>query len=274
MTVNEVKLEIGIEKPVKILQITDVHLAYLDEQDTEGREDEQFRGDHYFNHSLGYLREAVAYGKKLDYIVFTGDAVDAALHGSLTLFQKETEDIDYIYACGNHEYFPYIFAPETQQSKAKAMKSCEAYFKGDIHFNTHIAGGVNLVTLDNAFDQFTQDQFDKLKLEVAKDYPILLFVHNALFEETVVPASQKRWNGNVGFMDMTEEQVKKYQASPHQIANEVTRKMIDYIGETDSIKAIFAGHQHFNHAGMLPCGKMQYILNGLHDGDVCEIEIV
>lgn len=277
MNIHKVKIKAGLGEPVRILQVTDIHLAFQNEQDTKHREEQQYRCDYYFQHSLPYLREAVAYGKTLDHVVFTGDAVDAALRGSLEVFQQETRGLAYTFACGNHEYLPYIFGPESAPAGAEAAARCQSYLAGDIFFQSKIIKGLNIITLDNAMSRFSPELFHRLREEDKKGLPMVLFFHVPVFEESAVDKARGRWGGKMDFfMGMTEEMAQKYAAAESHIARGATREMLEYIGENPRIIALFAGHLHMNHEGIIPWGKgkPQYICNGLHDGDVCEIEVV
>ena len=59
-----------------------------------------------------------------------------------------------------------------------------------------------------------------------------------------------------------------------QLADEPTRRFIEYISNEPAVKAILAGHLHFNWEGELPWGIMQYVTGGGFLGDAREIEIV
>ena len=49
---------------------------------------------------------------------------------------------------------------------------------------------------------------------------------------------------------------------------------IDYIYAQPLIRAVLAGHLHFNYETRLPSGIMQYVTGGGYCGDTREIEFV
>ena len=59
-----------------------------------------------------------------------------------------------------------------------------------------------------------------------------------------------------------------------QRPDEPTLRMIDYIEHEPRIKAVLAGHLHFNYEGRLAGGQMQYITGGGYEGVAREVTIV
>ena len=53
-----------------------------------------------------------------------------------------------------------------------------------------------------------------------------------------------------------------------------TLAMIDYIQSQPQIRAILAGHLHYNYEGPLPCGTMQYVTGGGFQNCAREITFV
>ena len=75
-------VEIGLEKPVKLLHVTDTHLALADERDDERK--------HALAGRLGdpnkekYLKEHIAYAEEhCDLMVHTGDLMDFVSHANV-----------------------------------------------------------------------------------------------------------------------------------------------------------------------------------------------
>ena len=59
-----------------------------------------------------------------------------------------------------------------------------------------------------------------------------------------------------------------------QQADADTMAFIDYIYAQPLVRAVLAGHLHFNYETRLPSGIMQYVTGGGYCGDTREIEFV
>ena len=84
-------LEVGLEKPVRILQITDVHLSFADERDSEYNRNLAVSRVETFSKEGGrppytpseYFEEAVRVAEETDsLLVLTGDVIDIQTHPS------------------------------------------------------------------------------------------------------------------------------------------------------------------------------------------------
>ena len=118
-----------------------------------------------------------------------------------------------------------------------------------------MVGGVNLITMENGLYVWYPGQLEKLKREVARGYPCVIFCH--------VPLTSPELNHTPEHTGL--------EADEETIA--MTRRLTRYIDETPQIQAVFAGHEHRNLTLALPSGKPCYVLGALFDGTVGEIVI-
>ena len=100
-------LEIGLEKPVKILHVTDSHIAFADEYDDERKHElvKRFESPE----RVEYLKEQIAYSKEnCDVLVHTGDLMDFVSHANTIKAREILADEHIFCIAGNHEYSQYV----------------------------------------------------------------------------------------------------------------------------------------------------------------------
>lgn len=107
---NQIHLHFGLEKPIRILHLTDVHLSLSDERNNEDmipyaakRRDVFFREAEFPERDpVGYLKEAMDYAKEFDCTVFTGDVVDFNTYKNYDTVKEILAGKDYMFCPGNH----------------------------------------------------------------------------------------------------------------------------------------------------------------------------
>ena len=254
----------GLEKPVKILHLTDAHLALT--YASEGEEvnaRSAHRRDVFFREAefpqrdpVGYLEDAMEYSKQFDCTVITGDVLDLVFERSKDEARRILAGKDYMFCAGNHEFCKHG-VPETFATRKQLAEEVQPIFRGNMFFESRIVGGVNIITVDNSYLLFTEEQLDLLKAEVARGLPILLFCHCPLND---------RWKNPDYYASSS------FQRGATDEMIEIGCRVVRYIEEEPLIKAIFAGHYHFNATEHLG-NKTTYILGGLFKGIVGEILI-
>ena len=254
------RIHLGLEKPVRILQLTDVHLSLADDVDGDDMKQHAAERRRTFvkeaiypeRDPVGYLEEALDYAKNFDCTIITGDVMDFTSHANKELSKELLAGHDYLFCAGNHEFCPKVGIPDSFERKEKTLDEIQSLYRGNLIFESRIVGGVNLVAIDNSCYIWTEDQFAKLRAEVAKGLPILLFCHSPL------TYPQMRHEPSHHDLVPTEEVVA------------FTKKVTQYIIDEPAIKAVFSGHMHIT--GREELGqKTGYILGGLFKGIVGEI---
>ena len=268
----ETVLEIGLEKPVKILHVTDVHLTdSLPEDDPEQQEHmvkrtEVFRKEANYppKAPAEYFEESFALAQKEGAVmVVSGDVMDVYCKGNVKEFHRIADGHDYMFTPGSHEFALFARAPkgdDPEEYKAnyqKRREEVEALFP-ELHwkFESRIVGGVNLLTIDNSRDFYTAEAFEFLKTEVAKGLPILLFSHDPLADHGLLRIREPH-----PLVRRTEEEYR------------INDEMLKFIDTCPQIIATFGGHWHGEGLRETPGGKPVYITPGLFKGICRMIEI-
>ncbi len=276
LKVLESTIEIGLEKPLKLLHITDTHLAFDDPGKDSGRQ-RHFEGEHK-GCIADYYFQAVDYARKNGLlIVNTGDMLDFLSDANFAFTDKHLKDADCIYAAGNHDFCHCVGeAKEDAEYKRNNMKITAPHFNTNLLFDSRVTGGVNFVTLDNSYYLISDGQIDMLRAEAARGYPIVLCVHVPFFTQALAKSVYGEGNDCAYLVAAPEEHLKNY--SEHrrsqQKPDEATLRAVTYIKSEPLIKAVIAGHLHLNFDGTLDNGIPQLVTHGTYAGYVREITIV
>ena len=265
-----INLHLGLEKPLRILHFTDAHIALADDTDGDAMKEKAaarrgifFReGNAPMRDPVGFLEEAIEYSKEFDYVAITGDLMDRISNANVKTVRRLLKDLDYIFCTGNHEFCNVKGDIRDGREEAEAL--LKTVYRSNFVLDSHIVGGVNLVAANNAAYYWTEEQFELLKKEVAKGYPILLFTHSPLEDGVRVidknPEGRAQTIRDIIVNDTGES------------ALSMTAKVVDYIATEPLIKATFGGHFHGNFTKEFG-DKHTYIIGGLFKGIVAEINI-
>lgn len=257
-----VNLHFGLEKPVRILHVTDVHLSLADDVDGDSmKEHARERRREFVKEASyperdpqGYFEEAMEYSKEFDCTVITGDVIDFISHANCQTAKKILAGKDYMLCAGNHEFCPKVGKPDSFERKEKTLGEIQSLFRGDMTFESRVVGGVNVVSIDNGYYTWTKEQLERLKFEVARGLPCLLFCH--------VPLTAAHMRHEPPHHDLgVSEEYKNFILSVNE-----------YIINEPMIKAVFSGHNHITSVADIG-EKKDYTLGALFKGIVGEIII-
>lgn len=265
-------INIGLERPVKFLQITDTHIA-IDDERYSGRwqcfETAETRGQ-----TEKYFLQALEYAKENDlFIVHTGDLLDFFSESNFKFAKEHLKDVDYIYAAGNHDFCHFVGeAVEDHAYKWEMIKKSAPCFKSNLYFDSVVIDGLNIVTLDNSYYLMTDGQIDLLKAEAAKGLPIILCMHVPLYSPKLVENFTDAAYVVAAPDDIlaTYDEHRRLQQTP----DEATLRAVDYIKNEPLIKALIVGHKHINFEEPLDNGIMQYTTHGSYAGFVREVTVI
>ena len=276
-------IEIGLEKPVKLLHVTDTHLTLCDDRDNERKQKLAAARTREFGDVNGSivanLNEQIAYAEAhCDLLVHTGDLIDFVSTANVAMARALLKYENVFFIAGNHEYSQYV--GEAWEDAAYRMNSYMQMGFGlgvDMFFNARQVGGVNLVAMDNGYYLFEDWQLWRLRREVEKGLPVVLCIHDPLFEPSLYESIMSKPGAtSAGIVGCDEDRLLRYSEfrAVQQRPDEPTLRMIDYIEHEPRIKAVLAGHLHFNYESRLAGGQMQYITGGGYEGVAREVTIV
>ncbi|MBO5220764.1 MAG: metallophosphoesterase [Clostridia bacterium] len=258
-------LNVGAEKPFKILHITDVHLTFTNEKDSEDhialekRRWDTFRKEGNFPpmSPSEYFEEAIRMAEELDaLLVVTGDVMDIQTQGNIEEFHRIADGHDMMFTPGGHEM---------QKRCHRTLEEPDAYWIGsreklkaafpefDMDFSNRIVNGVNLICADNSLDYYNAETLRRFKEEQAKGLPIILFSHDPM--RTGHLNCKESW---CEYITLTEEDFK------------LSHEMIGLIRNDPKVVAYFTGHSHAEIEQKLESGSICYETPGLYAG-ICRL---
>ncbi|MBQ9718306.1 MAG: metallophosphoesterase [Clostridia bacterium] len=260
------KLSLGAEKPFALLHISDTHLCLADDRDNERKNKLAESRKTVFGDGEDALRWSVELSKELGtLLVHTGDLLDFVSEANIDAAKKFTDENDCFFAAGNHEFSLYVGeAWEDEAYRNQSLDKVQAAFKNDIRFCSRVVNGINLVAIDNSYYRFEREQFEKLKAEVERGLPILLFMHNPMHTDEFYNYRRQVEGVKIAYLTGTPaEMMQDYDDHRfrQQCPDEITAEVTDYIANEPTIKALFTGHLHKSYE-MPYYGRMQYVTGG------------
>lgn len=269
-------IEIGLPAPVKLLHVTDSHIA-LDDPGRDCGRARAFEGERV-GLCADYLEQAIACAKENGMpILHTGDLLDFLSEANYAYMDRVLDGVDYIYAAGNHDFCHCVGeAKEDAAYKWDNMKRTAPHVKSNLHFDARVIGGVNIVTLDDSYYLISDGQLEMLRAEAAKGYPMILCMHVPLFTPELADVMLSNGHPCAYLTGANEAYLSRYpqERRLQQTPDEATLRAIDAIKREKAIKAIVAGHTHINYEGRLENGVMQYLTDGSYHGWAREITII
>ena len=279
MQVIKTRIEVGAEKPFRVLHITDNHVALADERDDERKTElsRRRRGD--FPLAEQYLTEQIEYARENRLpILHTGDMLDFVSWKNLDYAREILEGVDYFMAVGNHEYSLYVGeAWEDVPYKMQSYDKVQAVFGNDLMFASRVMGGVNFVAVDDGYYRFDKSQLEKLKKEAEKGLPVVLMIHNPLHTDELYRYMTETVGEKCAYLTGTPEgMMKGYDDYRYrqQRADGDTEAFMEYVYGEPRIRAVISGHLHRSFETRLPSGIMQYVTGAGYKGEAREIEFV
>lgn len=284
MDIIQNTIEIGLKTPVKLFHLTDSHLCYADERDSERIQKLALSRQLKFNDNGGqifrYFQESIRYGNEhCDMTIHTGDMIDFISDINLEKARAAIDEAkNFFYVTGNHEFCRYVGEGwEDISFKMSIYKRIRAGLGMDMFFATREINGLNIVGIDNSYHQIELWQLERLRREVAKGLPIILVMHAALFEQSLFDMSYELNHGSCTWLvGCDEDHLLRYEEyyAIQQRPTDTTLRFIDYVYSQPSIAAILAGHLHASFESKLPSGIMQYVTGSGFKGIAREITVL
>ncbi len=268
-------IHIGLEKPIKVMHVTDSHILPCDEIDNEYKKWLVGRFGAAQADTMDALKEQIAYAEEnCDLMLHTGDLIDYVTKGSVDIAREVLQNDKILFITGNHDYVEIKGENWIPMNREK-VKSL-GYLGGNPFFHSRVYGGVNFVGIDNSNHQVEDWQTARLQAEAQKGLPIVLLLHVPIFEQSLYECGMAYTGGNSAYlMGCDEEHLAPY---PEALARDqrpttATKRFVEYVNSESLIKAVVAGHVHFNFESTLPGGAVQYVTGLGFNGEAREITI-
>ncbi len=249
-------LNIGLEKPFSFIHISDTHLTFADDRDGE-RKVRLARDRSQISEFFGtsdVLAEVARLAKEAKApIIHTGDLIDFVSCANLEAAKRFSDETDCLLCAGNHEFSLYVGeAWEDAAYRNQSLDRVQQAFHNDIRFSATIINGINFVGIDNSYYLIEKEQLEHLRAEAQKEYPIILFLHTPLYTPALYDLHRELDKDSPVYLMNVPASKRTYYSEDRtrqQAADEITEETYDFIVNCPQIKAILAGHLHFDYEG-------------------------
>ena len=194
LQINRTEINIGLEKEYKFFQISDSHIAYVDEKSSDvdiKDNDRSFNGWHTTKREFATkfsefcderydIQAHLLFEKLMDYaldfnpdaVIFSGDIMDRVTDSNIRYLKDYIGSYPkkVIYCLGNH-------ATHDEYGNHRNMYDRFEGLVENPDFDIFDFGEFEIVALDNGSKTVTPSQLEKLKNEIQKGKKILLVIH-------------------------------------------------------------------------------------------------
>ena len=272
------KIKVGATKPFTAIHISDTHLTFADERETERKQKLAKDRLRYFGQAETLLLAAADYAREKDAILLhTGDMIDFVSEKNFEYvadFYAKADVPPHFVSSGNHEFSHYLGeAKEDEAYKARSFDRVQKAFPNDLRFASNVVNGVNFVAFDDVYYYVADDLIDRMKAEVAKGLPIVTMCHVPFYTPGLYKFMLEDQKERMAYVTgVPEKAIKAYdqEKARYQAGNEATMKFVDWLRDQPLVKALLCGHLHVNYEDEFSATARQYVVGGNFKGDVFE----
>lgn len=258
------QVEVGAEKPFKVVHVSDSHIVRVDNRDTEEIRayalkrsymerkpgcyyfGDHFWGEHYLEEAVGLARQEGAV------IVHTGDMVTYYGPASLEYAGRRLASDDFIATVGNHEYWLAEDKKDVSANESVCLPGLEKAFGKGVKSYEREINGVVFFVFNNASQLVTKETVDAFERAVAKKKPLVLVCHVPLCTKDIHQSS-------CGWTDGKHDQL--------------TVDFVERVRREPLVKAILAGHIHGQVKSQFSDTAVEFVADALFNGAAQEIVI-
>lgn len=277
-----IRVEVGTKTPFKALHVSDTHLALMTEKELEDpcraklyadRSGKTFPG----GRGTRWLAAALAYARaRGELVLHTGDLIDFIGDANLEAVKRDVSTGDVFCANGNHEwcYHMYTKSEDCRKLREQYFARVQAAYPNALDVASRVHGGVNFVSFDNWDYRVTQAQWDAIRREFDRGLPVVLMCHCPFYTPKLHEESSRRANGKGSYvMSAPPEEVEKFgPAGRWQLGDELTFGFYHWAKAQKNLRAILAGHLHFDFSERFSPTAVQHVVGANCNGCAAEIE--
>jgi len=187
-----------------------------------------------------------------DFVANTGDFLDRPTAANIDACRDVVDrlGVPFYFAIGNHEWA----SPAERIKRAEWNGRFAALTKQNLDWYVKEMCGVNLLFIDDSDYQISAKQLVRTRELLDTGRPCIMFMHIPIAVESLLPATIAKWKKPIvlGGKGM------KAKAS--------TLEFCEMVKSRAEVKAIFAGHLHFDHVDELGGGGRQYVTGPGYQG--------
>lgn len=251
----------GLERPLTLLQVTDLHLINTDAQDCAEIQALRRKYSEWAPYSNEILENIGAYCKtaKPDAVIFTGDISGFPTRKNLYILQSflEQECPPYLFIFGNHERIFTLedLKPDIQQQYTQMYSFA---VQSDSRVQAMDLAGIRLIGIDNSYNQISANQLEQLEKFFQDDIPCIIFFHVPMYLPELLLPVMNAWKQPFMMGTPLSEVPDMNKDLVPTASTEAFIKLLTT--QQTPVQAMFAGHIHFfdREDEFFP-GKKQYV---------------
>ena len=265
MTITEQKVRVpvrGLEAPCTVCHITDSHVSQCD-----GRDDETYnaharvRDGMFSNGHPGALKaalmEMVGRADDADGVIFTGDIIDFPSRANLDALSEALTAVKppCLYVYGNHDdSAPWEEAERHRENRhmfagLPGLQAPADYARMDIN-------GLRFIALDNSDYQISPEHAAALERDLMDGLPTVLCLHIPFYAPTLYEPTYNFWLTPC-LTGVPEDMLPERDRAELAMDGD-TRRALDMLRNSPSLRCVLAGHLHFTHDDVLWGDVRQY----------------
>lgn len=264
----------GVEKEFSFIHWTDVHLSECDRRDETLLVKMASRANCFGGDPTSVAREMVETFNALkpDLVAVTGDFLDAPTQANIEIGAEILGSLDspVCITVGNHEW-GFLVEP---CDRDYWLPRLQPLAKQPLDWHVQEMYGVNLLFVDDSNYQITPEQLRKTEELLGDGRPCILFLHIPVVIDSLVPRTVQTWKKPI---ILGAEGISPDKRTQWRMGDEVepsTATFCSLVKSHQQMKAIFAGHLHFNHDDEYRQGCSQYVTSGGFEKGYRKVRIV
>ena len=250
----------GLDQTVRMLHITDSHIALIDDRDPEHIEAcqgacERFESrEQIFDKLMEEAKES-----SLDLVALTGDMVHFPSQAGVETLAKSIDKVDVpvLYTSGNHDWH-YPGVEGRGELREAWWGALEPLHHGQAAYARHEIGGIQFLLVDDSIYQVNAEQTAFVHTHLANGMPTVLLTHIPLSLPTLREPTLERFENPILIADPDwgpegRDQWGTGEDLPPTL--EFARNLV----RAENLIAVFCGHIHFAHADSINLNAIQYV---------------
>ena len=250
----------GLRQTVRMLHVTDSHIALIDDRDAEHIEActgacERFESrEQIFDQLMEEAEES-----SLDLVALTGDIVHFPSQAGVESVVKSIDKVGVpaLYTSGNHDWhYPGV---EGRGELREAWWGALALLHhGQAAYARHEIGSIQFLLVDDSIYQVNEEQTAFVDTHLANGMPTVLLTHIPLSLPTLREPTLERFDAPILIADPEwgpESRDRWGTGEDLSPTLEFARTLV----RAENLVAVFCGHIHFAHADSINLNAVQYV---------------
>ncbi len=250
----------GLNQAVRMLHVTDSHIALIDDRDAEHIEActgacERFESrEQIFAQLMEEAEES-----SLDLVALTGDIVHFPSQAGVESVVKSIDKVGVpaLYTSGNHDWH-YPGVEGRGELREAWWDALAPLHHGQAAYARHEIGGIQFLLVDDSIYQVNEEQTAFVDTHLANGMPTVLLTHIPLSLPTLREPTLERFDAPILIADPEwgpESRDRWGTGEDLSPTLEFARTLV----RTENLVAVFCGHIHFAHADSINLNAVQYV---------------